>query len=166
MTGHPRPARRLAAVAVVVAAAAAGCGGTHYVIGPPTSAPRPGAAYEVTTGQVPGVGRVLVDGAGDTLYLFVPDAHSSHSRCVGACASAWPPVLVPNGVAAPRAGRGVAPARLGVTTRADGTRQATYGGWPLYRFANDQAPGQDTGQGLDNLGGLWYVVSPDGDPVR
>lgn len=113
-----------------------------------------------------GLGTVLVDGKGDTLYLFVPDDHSSHSRCAGICAAAWPPLVLPPGVTSPRAGQGVRTSLLGTTLRTDGTRQVTYNGWPLYRYEADAGPGQATGQGLNNLGGLWYVVSPQGKPVR
>jgi predicted lipoprotein with Yx(FWY)xxD motif len=139
----------------------AGCGG-----GPSTAPRAVGPAYEVTAAQVGGVGTVLVDGKGFTLYLFVPDDHSSHSRCTGICAAAWPPLTLPQGVASALAGHGVRSSLLGTTLRSDGTRQVTYDGWPLYRYAIDAAPGQDAGQGLNNLGGLWYVVSPRGVPVR
>jgi predicted lipoprotein with Yx(FWY)xxD motif len=122
--------------------------------------------YEVTTGEVSGLGTVLVDGKGLTLYLFLPDKHSSHSRCSDICAVAWPPLLLPKGKTAPLAGRGVRSSLLGTTIRSDVGRQVTYNGWPLYRWANDASPGQATGQGLNNLGGLWYVVSPRGEPIR
>jgi predicted lipoprotein with Yx(FWY)xxD motif len=100
------------------------------------------------------------------LYLFLPDKHSSHSRCSDICAVAWPPLLLPEGRTAPLAGRGVRSSLLGTTIRSDGGRQVTYNGWPLYRWSNDASPGQATGQGLNNLGGLWYVVSPRGEPIR
>ena len=53
--------------------------------------------YQVRTGTVKGLGSVLVDGQGLTLYLFVPDKQSSTSTCYGACAKAWPPLLLPPG---------------------------------------------------------------------
>ena len=58
------------------------------------------------------------------------------------------------------------PQLLGLATRPGGSRQVTYHGWPLYLWPNDTQPGQATGQGINNLGGLWYVVSPSGNPVR
>jgi predicted lipoprotein with Yx(FWY)xxD motif len=125
-----------------------------------------GPDYEVSTAQEGGLGTVLVDGKGYTLYLFVPDDHSSHSRCVGICAAAWPPLLLPKAVPLPVAGPGVRSSLLGTTLRSDGSRQVTYDGWPLYTYTIDMAPGQATGQGLNNLGGLWYVVSPRGTPIR
>jgi predicted lipoprotein with Yx(FWY)xxD motif len=125
-----------------------------------------GPAFEITTGTVSGLGTVLVDGQGYTLYLFVPDAHSGHSVCTGICAVEWPPLTLPKGTSAPKAGPGVNPSLLGTTTRTDGSVQVTYNNWPLYTWPDDISPGQATGQGLNNVGGLWYVVSPQGDPIR
>jgi predicted lipoprotein with Yx(FWY)xxD motif len=52
---------------------------------------------------------------------------------------------------------------LGTSARDDGTLQVTYNGHPLYHFAGDQAPGDTNGQGV---GGIWFVVSPAGDPIK
>lgn len=120
--------------------------------------------YEVSTGTVKGLGTVLVDGQGFTLYLFVPD-HQSESTCYGQCAEAWPPLLLPTGVSTPVAGPGVNSKLLGTTHRTDGTVELTYNGWPLYTWTGDSTPGQATGQGLNSLGGLWYVLSPSGKEI-
>ena len=42
----------------------------------------------------------------------------------------------------------------------------TYNGWPLYTWAEDMAPGQATGEGLNNLGGLWYVLDTTGSAIK
>ena len=47
------------------------------------------------------------------------------------------------------------PGKVGYITRKGGARQLTIGGWPVYTFAGDRAPGQSNGQGL---GGIWYVI--------
>ncbi len=125
----------------------------------------PTPVYQVGTGKVGTLGTVLVDGQGFTLYLFIPDHESGKSTCYGPCASAWPPLLLPAGVHTPLAGPGVKTSLLGTTTRSDGTTQLTYNGWPLYLWVNDSQPGVATGQGLNNLGGLWYVVSPNGHAI-
>lgn len=122
--------------------------------------------YEVKTGTVKGLGTVLVDGQGFTLYMFEPDKQSGQSTCYGNCASAWPPLILPDGVTAGVAGPGVNPSLLGVTKRTDGTTQVTYDKWPLYLWVTDSEPGQATGQGLDNNGGLWYVLNPAGQVVK
>lgn len=121
--------------------------------------------YEVRTGTVKGLGTVLVDGQGLTLYLFVPDKQSGTSTCYGTCAAGWPPLTLPTGAAKPVAGPGVNAALLGTTHRTDGTTEITYNRWPLYTWQGDSEPGQATGQGLDNDGGLWYVVSPSGTAI-
>lgn len=130
-----------------------------------TSSGASAPVYEVTTGKVKGLGQVLVDGQGLTLYLFEPDKQSGSSTCYGKCAEAWPPLLLPVGVTSPLAGAGVKESLLGTTHRTDGTVQVTYNKWPLYAWVIDSAPGDATGQGINNLGGLWYVLSPDGAPI-
>jgi len=132
---------------------------------PSTTAAGPTPVYEVRTGTVPGLGKVLVDGQGFTLYLFVPDKQSGQSTCYSACAQAWPPLLLPAGTTVPPVGKGVIPSLLGTTKRSDGTTQITYNKWPLYLWVSDSEPGQATGQGLNNLGGLWYVLSPQGKEI-
>jgi predicted lipoprotein with Yx(FWY)xxD motif len=171
----------LAPVAIVVAVLFAGCGSTSGTpaaastttkpASPPSSAAAtttstaPPPVYQVHTASVKGLGTVLVDGQGFTLYLFVPDKQSNVSTCYGRCAQAWPPLALPTGVATPSAGPGAHASLLGVTHRTDGTTQVTYNKWPLYLWVSDSQPGQATGQGLNNLGGLWYVVAPEGDAV-
>jgi predicted lipoprotein with Yx(FWY)xxD motif len=119
----------------------------------------------VTTGTVKGLGKVLVDGQGLTLYLFVPDKQSGNSTCYSECAAGWPPLLLPEGVTAPVAGPGINASLLGTTHRTDSTVEVTYNKWPLYTWQGDSTPGQASGQGLNNLGGLWYVLSPDGATI-
>jgi predicted lipoprotein with Yx(FWY)xxD motif len=41
----------------------------------------------------------------------------------------------------------------------------TYNGHPLYRYAGDQHAGETAGQGLDQFGAEWYVLSPAGNQV-
>ena len=56
--------------------------------------------------------------------------------------------------------------KLGTTKRSDGTTEVTYNGHPLYTFAGDNAPGQATGQGSDDFGAEWYVLSAAGTPIE
>jgi predicted lipoprotein with Yx(FWY)xxD motif len=103
-------------------------------------------------------GTFLVDSSGRSLYLFEADK-SDTSTCTGACAAAWPPLTT---TGAPTAGTGVKASLLGTTKRDDGKMEVTYNGHPLYYFANDSAPGDIKGQGVDAFGAEWYVVSPEG----
>jgi predicted lipoprotein with Yx(FWY)xxD motif len=122
--------------------------------------------YEVKTGSVSGLGTVLVNGQGLTLYMFVPDQQRGKSTCYHTCASGWPPLRLPTGVTIPIAGGQANPSLLGTATRKDGGQQVTYNGWPLYIWVGDTRPGQATGQGLDSLGGYWYVLSPKGQVIK
>jgi predicted lipoprotein with Yx(FWY)xxD motif len=123
-----------------------------------------GPLYEVRAMSVSGLGTVLVNGEGFTLYLYSPDNSSGRSRCTGACAVAWPPLTLPPGISAPIAGPGVNSSLLGTTRRTDGLMQVTYNGWPLYTWIDDISPGLATGQGIYDLGGYWYAVGPNGAP--
>ena len=131
---------------------------------PTTAAGVPG--YAVHVQSVSGVGQVLVNGYDLTLYVFAPDAVKGQSTCYKTCATQWPPLVLPAGVTAPVASGGVNSALLGTSRRSDGTLQVTFDGWPLYRFLGDTAPGEATGEALDNDGGLWYAIGPSGAPLR
>ena len=108
------------------------------------------------------LGRILVDTQGRTLYLFEKDRRT-RSSCTGACAAYWPPLLSQSkGVA----GHGAKQSLLGSIRRTNGTRQVTYAGHPLYRFAGDTRPGQTNGQNLHDFGAGWYVLSPAGKKIE
>ena len=150
----------LAAVALL-AAACTGDGGyaSPYGAGQTTSSGAPSAA--VVRVRASTLGQTLVDGQGNTLYLFAADT-AGKSQCSGACASVWPPYL---GAGTPRAGTGVTATLLATITRGDGAMQVTYGGHPLYRYAGDAEPGDVTGQALDQYGGKWYVLGANGSKI-
>jgi predicted lipoprotein with Yx(FWY)xxD motif len=117
-------------------------------------------AYRVQARAIPGLGEIITDGKGFTLYMYAPD-HQGPSRCTGFCAQQWPPLVLPAGVHRPTAGPGIKASLLGTVRRADGQLQETYNGWPLYLWIGDTAPGQATGQADDM--GLWYAVSVTGE---
>jgi predicted lipoprotein with Yx(FWY)xxD motif len=149
---------RLGAVAI-------GLLGLAFLLAWLTLSPRAGAADQRSTASATTIGvaktplgKIVVDSRGRSLYLFEAD-HKGASACYGACAKAWPPVLV---VGKPKAGPGARAALLGVLHRKGGTMQVTYRGHPLYRFVKDTKSGQVKGQGLDFFGGEWYVLTPAG----
>jgi predicted lipoprotein with Yx(FWY)xxD motif len=106
-------------------------------------------------------GKFLVDAQGRTMYLFEADK-SGASTCSGACAAAWPPVIVSG---SPQAGSGVDQSLLGTVKRDDGAMQLTYNKHPLYYFAADTGAGQDKGQGSKEFGAGWYVVNAQGSKI-
>ena len=103
------------------------------------------------------LGDIVVDGEGRTLYMFAPD-EGGEPTCTDACAETWPVVEGPA-----TAGEGVDEALLSTAAHPSGATQVTYGDWPLYLFANDTAPGDVNGQGVNDV---WFVVGPDGEPIR
>jgi predicted lipoprotein with Yx(FWY)xxD motif len=107
-------------------------------------------------------GPILFAGNGRALYAFTRDPRR-RSACSGACAAAWPPFLVSSRA---RAGRGARTALLGTIRRANGTRQVTYAGRPLYYYVGDRSPGQVLCQNVREFGGLWLVVRASGRLVR
>ena len=117
-----------------------------------------GSSGTVAVASVSGVGRVLVDSQGRTLYLFTPDKQSA-STCTGACAAAWMPLMA---TGTPSAGSGVSASLLGTVHNPNGTVQVTYNHWPLYTFIGDTAAGQARGQGLSTFGGHWTALTSSG----
>jgi predicted lipoprotein with Yx(FWY)xxD motif len=151
---------------VVVALVVVACGGSSSDNSSGGSAAKPALNSSDATASVAlrktDLGRILVDGKGQTLYLFEKDKGTS-SACDGACAVAWPPLTT---TGTPSAGTGVIASKLGTTKRADGSTEVTYNGHPLYTYAGDGAPGQTSGQGLDDYGAEWYVLSRSGKTVE
>src|SRR5712692_7389054 len=80
-------------------------------------------------------GPILTDLDGLTLYTWAGDEPGA-SHCYDECATSWPPLLVSGAPITPDQLPGI----LGVTTRADGTVQATYNTMPLYH-SDDDSPG-------------------------
>lgn len=103
-------------------------------------------------------GTVLATTAGLTLYMRVGDSRV-HSGCYSICTTVWYPWIT-NG--APQATGGILPAFLGVLTSTENTEQVAYAGHPLYSYSGDHAPGQINGEGL---GGIWYAMTPSGNPL-
>ena len=112
----------------------------------------------LTARQVAGLGTVVADAQGFTLYRFDQDTpRPPAATCVAVCATAWPPVVVdPEGALTLE---GVERSAVGMVQRPDGSSQLTIAGWPVYRFAGDTAPGATGGQGVD---GTWFAVAPTG----
>lgn len=106
-------------------------------------------------------GRVLFDANGQVVYAFEID-RKNRSNCTSAdCVKAWPPVLTRE---KPAAGAGVEARLLGTIRRRDGKLQVTYNGRPLY-FYEHETPGEIRCHNVDLHGGLWWVVTPRGDPA-
>ena len=130
-----------------------------------------GVAMAATSGSTVAVkgakttkyGVVLVNSSGMTLYRFTPDSKGVNTCTrVPACAKFWPRLLVKGG-ARPNVGSGAKTSLVGTIKQPKGLTQVTYGGFPLYVFADDKKPGDVNGEGFE---GKWYVVNVKGALVK
>jgi len=157
-----RPLGLLSAAVLVplVALVAAGCGSSD---GSSTATAKAagGSSATVSVADNSGLGKILVDSQGRTLYLFQQDSGTT-STCSGGCATAWPPLRASG---KPTAGGGAKASLLGTTPRSDGRPQITYDGHPLYGYQGDSKAGDTNGQGVDGFGAPWYVLSPTGNEI-
>ena len=161
----------VAALALIALLAIAGCGsssnssssssggGTEETTSKPAASTTSSAGAPITVGTAKGVGKVLVDSNGMTLYYFQKD-QNGESACYGACEQGWPPLRTEG---APQAGEGAMASKLGTTERKDGTVQVTYNKWPLYTFVEDKKPGEDNGTDSKAFGASWYPLHPNGE---
>jgi predicted lipoprotein with Yx(FWY)xxD motif len=105
-------------------------------------------------------GQVLFGAGQQAIYYFDKETTQT-PECFGACAEAWPPVLTDGD---PRAGEGIEGELLGTTERDDGSTQVTYADRPLYYYVDDP-PNQVLCHDVEEFGGLWLAVQPNGEPV-
>jgi predicted lipoprotein with Yx(FWY)xxD motif len=129
-----------ATVLAVFALAACAGGYSSPASAPPTTTNTSGSngnAAKFSTANVSGVGRVVVDGKGRTVYILT-SSRMKNVPCTDAsgCTGVWPPVT------------------------------ATYKGWRVYEYTGDTGSGQANGQGLKSFGGTWYVLNSSGQPVK
>jgi predicted lipoprotein with Yx(FWY)xxD motif len=162
--GVPVAVAGLALVAAGCGAAGTTSAGSGSGYGAPAAAATSAAAAPAQADTVAtrhtGLGNVLVDAQGRTLYLFEKDKGMT-SACAGACASIWPPLTATKVVA----GSGLSAAKLSVAKQPGGASDVTYAGHPLYTYVGDAKPGETKGQGLNQFGAQWYVLSPSGKKI-
>ncbi len=164
--------KTLAILIAPLALVAAACGSSSSSTSTPAKSPTTAstasssgkaAAVVLTTRNVPGLGVVLVNGQGRTLYTFAPDK-DKQVTCVGGCASAWPP-LTTTSTAKPATSGDVKTSLVASDPDPAGGRVITYAGWPLYLYVADPTAGTANGQSINNAGGLWYVITPSGKVI-
>jgi predicted lipoprotein with Yx(FWY)xxD motif len=108
--------------------------------------------HAVKVAKKDGIGSYLTDIKGMTLYTFKKDSPGK-SACEGPCVDNWP--LYYQEAVGPK--DGLDAKDFGTITRADGKKQTTYKGMPLYYFIKDAKPGDTMGQGLKDA---WYAAAP------
>jgi predicted lipoprotein with Yx(FWY)xxD motif len=147
--GRLRASLSVLGVAALILAA---CGRTSSSGGSPQPSAGP---VTVQTERVSGIGMVLANGTGLTLYYNTKET-GGKIVCTGACVSTWPPVVVPGAV--PKTSAGIT-GSFATIARPDGTTQLTFDGWPLYTFSGDSSSGTAAGQGIQNI---WFAMGPTG----
>ncbi|XGX78763.1 hypothetical protein LQK93_01558 [Terrabacter sp. BE26] len=106
------------------------------------------------------LGTIVVDSQGMTLYMFDKDTKGgTTSACEGQCLVAWPKAFM--GASAPTL-TGVT-GTVGSIDSADGKKQLTLDGWPLYYWVKDTKAGDVSGQAVK---GVWWVLDPKGTPIK
>jgi predicted lipoprotein with Yx(FWY)xxD motif len=167
--------RRSAAITMLAVAAVAGCrksqgaadtavavvaADTAAAVAVAVPADVPVALQVETT---PGTGVFLTDANGRAVYV-VDDGTGVEIACTGECATEFVPV--PGTATIASGTTGANPSLAGSTTAADGSRQATYNGKPLYYYKGDVGKGDTKGQGATVGPAHGSLVSPQGNKVK
>src|SRR5215212_1588595 len=98
-------------------------------------------------------GAILATPKKQALYYWTTEKRAGGKiRCTGACAQAWPPLIVRTKAAVPRKLAGVS-GTFDTIRRPDGRLQVRHNGRPVYTYAHE-GPGQVL---CDNVNG-WFVV--------
>jgi predicted lipoprotein with Yx(FWY)xxD motif len=121
------------------------------------------ASSGLSTAHVFGLGTVVVDGRGYTVYVLTSST-TKNLPCTGGCASIWPPLVLPKGTAKASASGSLEMNLVG-TAKVGASTVPTYDGWRLYEYAVDTGPAQSNGQGVQSYGGTWLALRPDGTTV-
>jgi len=108
------------------------------------------AIAQTTPANVHAMNGMLMDSKGMTLYTWDNDKEANKSACTGNCLTNWPRVTA-----------GAQDKDIGadwkVITNADGSKQWSYKGKPLYYFVMDKASGDKLG---DGRGMVWHIAKP------
>jgi predicted lipoprotein with Yx(FWY)xxD motif len=147
------PSRPTAALSLVAGAALLLAACTGAGSGSPGAST--GGTLDVTVSHT-AAGDALAGANGMTLYILTLDTGGTSTCTTGQCAATWP-ALKGDGSKV-NAGSGVS-GTWGTTTWADGTKQVTHNGQPVYYYSGDSAAGDSNGQGTNDT---WFIAPVDG----
>ena len=117
---------------------------------PSSAAGLPAKGSQVLIVQHSNLGWVLAEANGQVVYTYGGDSKGGSPTCTGSCAAIWPAVT-----GLPLAGPAdTLPGQLGTVSMANGAKQITYDGLPLYTFKGAK-PLSTKGNGLQ---GKWHVI--------
>lgn len=124
----------------------------------------PGTKF--STENVSGLGTVVVDGNGRTVYVLVSGSNKNvNCDDASGCTKVWPDLPLPDGTSAATAGSGIQSSLLSMMKLSDGETYPTYNGYLMYEFSGDHGMGQGNGEGITSFGGTWYALSPAGNTI-
>lgn len=159
----------LAGLAAILVLAACGGGNGSPPAKTTTNSSGSGSspASKFSVANVSGVGNVVVDGKGRTVYILTSGSKKNVS-CTDAsgCTGVWPDLPLPDGASAASAGSGLDASLLGTMKESDGETYPTYNGYLMYEYGGDGDAGQANGEGIKSFGGTWYALDPLGMPVK
>ncbi|MFF2027054.1 COG4315 family predicted lipoprotein [Rhodococcus koreensis] len=134
-------------------------GGNAPVSPTPTSPPALPGTPVLKMGPTT-LGEVMVDEGGMTVYVYDKDeVGSGASSCRDTCLQSWPPVT---SVTENPTVQGLQEVVIDTIPAADGTHQLTVNGRPVYRYKDDNEPGDAYGQAV---GSVWWTLDSAGNPV-
>jgi predicted lipoprotein with Yx(FWY)xxD motif len=123
---------------------------TNQAAGQPTSeVSLPAKGTQIMIVERSKLGFVLALANGKVVYTYAGDTKGSASKCTGSCADQWPAVT---GNPQPSAAIKL-PGMLGTVTAANGAKQITYNGMPLYILKGAKA------LSVAGNGSMWHVVN-------
>ena len=133
------------------AAGNSGSTSTPTAVGQPSGAAGlPATGSTVLIVEHSNLGWVLAEASGLVVYTYGGDSKGGSPTCTGSCAAIWPAVT-----GAPLPGPAdTLPGQLGTVVMANGAKQVTYDGMPLYTFKGARAL-STKGNGVD---GKWHVI--------
>jgi predicted lipoprotein with Yx(FWY)xxD motif len=94
-------------------------------------------AAPVIKQRASGFGAILARRDHQVLYYWNVEKRDFKVHCTGACAKAWPPLIVRSASAVPRTIAGIR-GTFGVIRRPDGRLQVTRNRLPLYTYAHER----------------------------
>lgn len=142
---------------IALASAASAAAVASAQTSPPAAHPSRAATVQL---RHTGLGDILVDSSGRTLYEFTKD-HANKNSCaaIRGCSAVWPSLKASG---RPTAGSGVRASLLSTTSG----NQVTYAGHPLYTYSGDSRPGDTSYVGVNSFGGAWYAIDASGGTVK
>ena len=152
------------ALVVVIALAVSGSAVVPSAFAAHRSVDRPARGRPVLSIGSTLVGSLLVNGRGDTVFMFTKDKHNRDvCRTIKGCETDWPAVTTKGRLVL---GRGINRKLVGTIPYKGKVRELTYDGRPLHTYKFDYSPESILNIGNSQFGGDWWALSPTATLVK